>query len=338
MEEPDRVPWFDGVDLRVLAGIYGKGMLKASREDIVKAHVKLGIDFTGCGPIFDPAYNIKLDDEHYVNEWGRIHTTKLIGGISHAYIGGYLETPEKWDSFNFAPPVNEWRMEVFRNAKKIAEKYNLCFSAACGSIMEVGMEAVGIPQFSRYLYTNPDFIQKVIRHCAEYTLELGLTFAKEGVDALLIYDDYAYHSGPFISPAQWRRHVLPWNKKVISAFHKEGVPVTLHACGDVRSLMDGIIESGYDAIHPLEPTANMSLEEAKERWGDRICLVGNININTLSLGTAEDVEKEAREAIKNAAPGGGYVLASGHAVYHSCKPENVVRMSKVKKKYGVYKP
>ena len=70
--------------------------------------------------------------------------------------------------------------------------------------------------------------------------------------------------------------------------------------------------------------------------GDRICLIGNININTLSLRSVEEVEKEVREAIKCAAPGGGYVLASSHSIYHSCKPENVIKMSKIRRKYGVY--
>ncbi len=337
LEEPDIVPWFDGVDPRVLTGIFGEKMFKKRPENVIKACVKLGIDFVFDGAIFDPAYNIKLDETHYVNEWGRIHTTQLLGDISDGYIGGYLDTPEKWCAFNFAPPITEWKMDVFKQAKIYADKYDLCLLAACGSIMEVGMEAVGISPFLRYLYTNPEFIRKVICHSSEYTLELGKAYADAGADVLMIFDDYAYHSGPFLSPKLWREYVLPWNKKVLSALHKKGVPVVLHACGDIRSLMGGIIESGYDAIQPLEATANMTLKEAKERWGDEICLMGNININTLSLGTVQDVEKEVREAIRDAAPGGGYVLGSSHGVYHSCKPENVLRMSEVKKKYGVYR-
>lgn len=352
MEEPDMVPWFDGVDPRVLMKIFGKdvrfdkGEILSEQmeistsvwEKIVKAEAKLGIDFVFVSAIFDPAYNIKLDEKHYVNEWGRIHTTQLCGDISDGYIGGYLDTPEKWDAFNFAPPVTEWRMEVFSKAKKLADKYSLCLVAACGSIMEVGMEAVGIPQFLKYAYTNPEFVKKVIRHCAKYTLELGLAYADAGADVLMIYDDYAYHSGPFLSPKLWREYVLPWNKTVISAFHKKGLPVILHACGDIRPLMDGIIESGYDAVQPLEATANLNLKEVKERWGNSICLIGNIDINTLSLGTEEDVEKEVKMAIKSAASGGGYMLGSSHGIYHSCKPENVVRMSEVRRKYGKYKP
>jgi len=353
LEEPDIVPWFDSIDLRVLAGIFGEKMFKRrsgsiqntrnelqdhpfSWDNVVKAHAKLGIDFVFDGAIFDPAYNIKLDETHYVNEWGRIHTTQQLGDISDGYIGGYLDVPEKWDAFNFAPPVTEWRMEVFDLAKKLADKYNLCLLAACGSIMEVGMEAVGIMPFIKYLYKNPEFIRKVFRHCSEYTLELGKAYADAGADVLMIFDDYAYHSGPFLSPKLWREYILPWNKKVLSSLHKKGLPVVLHACGDIRPLMDGIIESGYDAVQPLEATANMTLKETKERWGDKICLIGNIDINTLSLGTVQDVEKEVRGAIKDAAQGGGYMLGSSHGIYHSCKPENVLKMSEVKKKYGIY--
>lgn len=356
MEEPDLVPWYSTVDPRIF-GFYSASLGSTYAQDATQArmdpesdsfarHLRvqeaiikmLDLDFMNIFVLFDPNHNVMIDEEHYVNEWGRLHTTKLIGGISDAYVDGYLTTPEKYREFRKTKPtpVTDWRMKTVRETKKIAEANDLFLLGGAGSIVEVVMEAVGISNFCRHLYTNPAFIDEIIRDSALWTLEVGKAMADEGVDGVVIYDDYAFHSGPIYSVKHFRKHVLPWVKRVVGELRKRGLHVFQHACGDIRPLMEGIIEAGYEAIEPLEITAGVTIPEMKEKWGDRITLIGNVSLNTLVLGTPEETAKETEECIRAGAPSGGYMLGASHGIYFGCKPENVLAMASARKKFGKY--
>ena len=81
----------------------------------------------------------------------------------------------------------------------------------------------------------------------------------------------------------------------------------------------------------------MDLKEAKAKWGDRVCLWGNIDlVHTLPNGTVAEVEAEVKQRIKDAGAGGGYICASANSVTEYCKIENVLAMTNAVRKYGVY--
>lgn len=81
----------------------------------------------------------------------------------------------------------------------------------------------------------------------------------------------------------------------------------------------------------------MNLKICKERYGDKLALWGNVSCaTTLISGTVEDTRKEVVKCIEDAAPGGGYILASSNSIYPGCKYENVLAMVETKEKYGRY--
>ncbi len=356
-EEPDMVPWYSTVDPRIF-GIEGSSVGSIYKRDLVdgsltdpgseafarrlKAQLDviriIGSEFMTASVLSDPRNNVMIDEEHYVNEWGRIFSTRLIGGISDAYIGGYLTTPEKYREFmrNRSPPLSDWRLNSIRETKKVARENDLFLLGGAGSIVEIVMEAAGIPNFCRYLYTDPAFIDEIIRDSALWTLEISRAMADEGLDGVLIFDDYAFQSGPIFSVKHFRRHVLPWVRRVVSELRHKGLRVFQHSCGDIRLLMEDIVGAGYEAIEPLEPTAGVTIGDMKEKWGDRITLIGNVSLNTLVSGTPDETAKETEECIRLGAPGGGYMLGASHNIYYGCKPENVLAMSLARKRYGRY--
>lgn len=51
--------------------------------------------------------------------------------------------------------------------------------------------------------------------------------------------------------------------------------------GDLTIVMEDLLRLGMNAMNPFEPPC-MNLKEAKQKWGDRICFWGNIDlVNTL---------------------------------------------------------
>jgi uroporphyrinogen decarboxylase len=71
----------------------------------------------------------------------------------------------------------------------------------------------------------------------------------------------------------------------------------------------------------------MDLKRVKAEYGKRFCLIGNIDSSgTLPFGSPEEVRAEVRQAIADAAPGGGYILASDHSLHDGIPIANIEAM------------
>jgi uroporphyrinogen decarboxylase len=106
-----------------------------------------------------------------------------------------------------------------------------------------------------------------------------------------------------------------------------GVPALLHSCGNISAYLDLLAETKIKSIHPLQRTAGMDLRRIKAEYGKRFCLIGNIDSSgTLPFGSPEDVRAEVRQAIADAAPGGGYILASDHSLHDGIPIGNITAM------------
>jgi len=88
-------------------------------------------------------------------------------------------------------------------------------------------------------------------------------------------------------------------------------------------------------LHPIEKGA-MDIRAMKRRYGNRLCLLGNIDLNILGMGTPEQVEAEVYGLIRDVGPGGGYIVTSGNSLAGYLQPENVMALSKAVQKYGRY--
>jgi uroporphyrinogen decarboxylase len=54
------------------------------------------------------------------------------------------------------------------------------------------------------------------------------------------------------------------------------------------------------------------------------------------MGTVEDVEKAAKQAIDDAAKGGGFILSTGDQCGRDTPEENIFKMIEVARTYGRY--
>ena len=80
----------------------------------------------------------------------------------------------------------------------------------------------------------------------------------------------------------------------------------------------------------------MDIRALKHSHGDRLCLMGNVDLNLLGMGTAQDVENEVRDLIQDVGHGGGYIVTSGNSLAGYLLPENVIALSESVRKYGQY--
>ncbi len=99
-------------------------------------------------------------------------------------------------------------------------------------------------------------------------------------------------------------------------------------------------ETEVDVIEPLEepPGGNIDIAEYKRRYGDRICLKGNLNTFDFMLNaTPEQVEDRCKRLIDDCAAGGGFVLSTGDQCGRDTPDANLFKMVEVAKTYGKYR-
>jgi len=102
-------------------------------------------------------------------------------------------------------------------------------------------------------------------------------------------------------------------KKAIDLVHSAGKVFILHSCGNLEKIMDEIIDIGIDAKHSFEDKI-MPVEQAHQRWSDRIGIVGGLDIHLLTTGTEEQVRKRTRQILDACGSEGRYVLGTGNSV------------------------
>jgi len=179
---------------------------------------------------------------------------------------------------------------------------------------------------------NPEFVIEVLERYTAWTKIVLKRICEIGFDFLWICDDIAYKTGPMISPKMYREMFLPHLKGVADVIT---IPWLYHSDGNLLPLMEDWLSLGQSAINPIEPQA-MDINYVKETYGDRVCVVGNIDVHLLAQGTPKQVEAEVKKRICDLAPGGGYILSSGNSIPSYVKPENLLAMSETFKKYRDY--
>jgi uroporphyrinogen decarboxylase len=194
----------------------------------------------------------------------------------------------------------------------------------------------GMEKFFPYIRRNPGFVRDIMNVTTEYVLG-SLDMAMDlGADIICLDGDFAYNKSTFISPAQYDEFIGPHHKAIVDFVHSRGKFIFKHSDGNMWPLMDRLVETGFDGFHSIQPQC-MDIGEVKERYGDRLCLLGNIDCAyLLPFGTESEVDAAVSDTIAAAAPGGGFVLCSSNTIHPACKPENYIAMIKAARKYGNY--
>jgi uroporphyrinogen decarboxylase len=82
----------------------------------------------------------------------------------------------------------------------------------------------------------------------------------------------------------------------------------------VEPLIPHLIEAGIDCLQPLEVKAGMDVLKLKKSFGERIALIGGMDIRALIANDLDQVRDELASKIPQVLSGSGYVLQTDHSV------------------------
>lgn len=195
------------------------------------------------------------------------------------------------------------------------------------------------PIFLECLILKPEWIEIYLDYQTKRCIEFIKEGKKHGADFILGGGDLADKNGPIYSPQIFRKFLLPRYKKILEVTKSLNLPYVFRSDGNTRPLWDILfLEIGFDGYGEIDKSAGIEIKELKEKYGDKITLVGNIDCaKTLVYGTKEDIFKEVEKCIKHASKNGGHILTSSNSIHYNVPSRNFIYMIEAARKYGKYK-
>ena len=147
-------------------------------------------------------------------------------------------------------------------------------------------------------------------------------------------DDMGYKGTAFFSSDVYKEVLKPYHTRAVQWAHDHGVPARLHSCGDITKLLPDIVDTGIDALNPLEVKSGFDAYAVKQKYGDKIVLHGGMNAQL--WGNTEAAVAEVREKLPYLKEGGGYIFASDHTIPNNVSLETMKCIIEEAKRLGSY--
>ena len=235
------------------------------------------------------------------------------------------------------PPPNPFDAAVIGYAKKLVKRFKgkraIAVVGEASFAPVLNMRASFENMFIDYI-VRPELIKKMAKIATDYHIELYRKLFSEGIEIVILGDDYAGKNGPFMLPQHFSEFILPGLTTVVKEIKQLGGYVIKHCDGDFWPILDMILSTGIDMLGPLEP-AYMKLDKIR-KYNNKIGVVGNVDVGLLSVGSTNQVKTATVGLIKRVSPLGKHILSSGNSISSSVKGENFMVMLDTAKTFGKY--
>ncbi len=319
LKVPDRVPWIESYIHKSLAeNITGKKIAQYPGKPRIFPEV---LDFLSLDNISYDLAPPRFVDLHYLDGMEIVGEGKL---KTWADLEKYSKEIPDPHNKSFYKPLEEY---LSKYRKDYAALGTIRFGPSNTYL------SMGIEHFCLSLAMDPDLVDAVMDMFSNFTLKVLDVVHDFDIDVFYVSDDLAFKTNPFVSPMHMERFFMPYMRKVASRIEK---PWAFHSCGNINPILDDLLSLGMSGISNLEP-GPMDIFQLKKDYGDKFCLIGNIDMHyTLTRGTPEETSEEVRAKIEKVAPGGGYIMATANGLAKYCKPENIKAMNDTLLQYGIY--
>ncbi len=330
--EPDRVPFIElFLDWEVMVAIRGEAFSEDPAQrwrQMADLYSSLGYDYVPAGTAFGfPYRTVAAEDTAPLSRGQRSWVQER---------GGVIESREDFERYHWPEPSDEHCRPIETASEVVPEGMKLIVIGP-GGVLENVMWLMGYGPLSYAMADDPDLAKAVFDRVGERLVKVfDAAAGHESVGALFLGDDMGFKTQTMLSPAAMREYVFPWQRRIVEVVHARGKPLLLHSCGNLEAVMDDLIDDvGIDAKHSFEDVI-MPVTEVKRRWGDRVALLGGIDVDLLARGTPAQVRARTREVLEVCMPGGGYGLGSGNSVANYIPVENYLAMLEEGWRSGVY--
>ena len=310
-------------------------------QELMKSHQMLFPEFKKTTEKIQPEYPVwaKAGDT-YVDGWGcTLQTTE--DGIAGTAIKNPLA---KWEDFeNFIPPDPEknfrfgpanWE-KIAKNPRK-AKHINRLENDGLqhGHTFLTLVDIRGYENLLFDMFDDNQNLHKLIEMVENYNLEIVKHYLKLGAEWMSYPEDLGMQTGPMITPDQFRKFIKPTYQRIIEPARKAGCIIHMHSDGDIRSLVEDIIEGGVEAIN-MQDMVN-GIDWIKDNLKGKVCIDLDIDRQNITrFGTPDQIDALIREEVeKIGSKQGGLMMIYG--LYADIPLKNIKALMDAMEKYATF--
>jgi uroporphyrinogen-III decarboxylase len=184
------------------------------------------------------------------------------------------------------------------------------------------------------MYDEEPLLDELIDELCEFNLNIVNRQIENGCSTMEYPEDLGMQVGPMLSPDMFKRYIKPAYDKIMKPARDKGIPIHMHSDGDIRTLVDDIVDSGVEVIN-LQDLVN-GIDWIAEKFRGRVCVDLDIDRQTITpLGTPAQIDALIREEVsKLGSREGGLSMIYG--LYPGVPLENVKALMDAMEKYAFY--
>lgn len=185
------------------------------------------------------------------------------------------------------------------------------------------------------LYDDPEAVYAAAKEINETLKEYTSALIDTGVSAVMF--DTLFASGTIMSKEMWREMEGDLARELADVAHERNCLVMIHNCGE-KIYFDAQIESMKPAaisfLYPPDDCKDFA--ECKEKYGDKVTLIGCVPPAMAVIGTDEQWDAKCKKQIDLFKKNGGFILATGCEYPANASFDRAKRMVDIAKTYGKY--
>lgn len=223
--------------------------------------------------------------------------------------------------YEFSEDRIDW--ERVENARKLQGKGHLVVGSIPGGFDTV-RELMGEINGCLGYYLQPELLKDIIQTLTDTSIKVYERITEKLViDQLSVHEDMAGKNGPMIGPDEVSEFIKPYFSAVWNLLSSRGTKLfDMDSDGDMRPILDVLLESGLNSMHPFEPAAGMDIVEIRKKYGKRLAIRGGINKFAL-LGTKEEIRRELEYKMQPfMIEQGGTIFGLDHRIVNGTTIEN----------------
>ncbi|MCP4141787.1 MAG: hypothetical protein GY755_16190 [Chloroflexi bacterium] len=205
------------------------------------------------------------------------------------------------------------------------------FGGIGNGVFEISEDLVGFEKMAYMMADDPELFAELFARIGDLFVALWERFLKNYSEHFAVCrfgDDLGFKTSTLVSPKTIRQHIIPQYARIISRIKKAGKPFIWHSCGKIFTVMDDVIALGIDGKHSNEDTI-ASFDEWITRYGEKIALLGGIDVDILCQNTPESIfDLVVEKATQYRGMANGYALGSGNSIPEYVPAEGYLAMVK----------
>ena len=249
--------------------------------------------------------------------------------LNRAWQGLHEGLIRTWDDFERYPwpEVTDANFYIHRYICSHLPEGMGFITCHAGGVYEHTSRLLGYETLCLMIYENPELLRAVVDRLGELIFKYNSHLLElDGLSAIFQGEDFGFKTQTLLSPEHLKEYFLPWHKTYAETIHATARPYYLHSCGNVAAVMDALIEDvKIDGKHSFEDGI-MPVTEAKRLYGDRICLLGGVDVDKLTRLAPDALRTYVRGIIERCAPGGRFAIGAGNSIPSFIPVENYLTM------------